>query len=141
MTKKINRIEPGTVLPTLPLDICGRKEKVVAYARVSTDHEEQQSNLSAQTDYYKKKILDNPGWEFAGICADDGVSGTSVHLWESFNRMIQDCRDGKIIMILTKSISRFARNTVDGIKYIRELRSLSIGVMFEKEYIQNGGNP
>lgn len=135
MAKKITMIEPTAALPETPEDFFGRREKVAAYARVSTDHEEQQTSLAAQTDYYKKKILANPGWEFAGIYADDGQSGTSFHRREAFNRMIQDCRDGKITMILTKSISRFARNTVDSIKFIRELKSLGIGVMFEKENI------
>ena len=135
MAKKITMIELTAALPETPEDFFGRREKVAAYARVSTDHEEQQTSLAAQTDYYKKKILANPGWEFAGIYADDGQSGTSFHRREAFNRMIQDCRDGKITMILTKSISRFARNTVDSIKFIRELKSLGIGVMFEKENI------
>lgn len=70
MSKKITRIEPEAALPTSPEDFCGRKEKVAAYARVSTDHEEQATSLMAQTDYYKKKILANPCWEFAGIYAD-----------------------------------------------------------------------
>ena len=135
MAKKITLIEPTAQIPESPEDFSGRKEKVAAYARVSTDHEEQASSLAAQTDYYKKKILANPEWEFAGIYADDGVSGTSYHRREEFNRMMQDCRDGKITMILTKSISRFARNTVDSIKFIRELKALGIGVMFDKENI------
>ena len=135
MAKKITVLEPTSSAPGMPeLDVM-KREKVAAYARVSTDHEEQQSSLAAQTDYYKKKILANPGWEFAGIYADDGLSGTSYHRREAFNRMVQDCRDGKITMILTKSISRFARNTVDSIKVIRELKALNIGVMFEKENI------
>ena len=75
------------------------------------------------------------GHSYPGIISDDGQSGTSFHRREAFNRMIQDCREGKINMILTKSISRFARNTVDSIKFIRELKSLGIGVMFEKENI------
>lgn len=135
MAKKITLIEPTAQMPDSPESFSRKKEKVAAYARVSTDHEEQASSLAAQTDYYKKKILANPGWEFAGIYADDGVSGTSFHRREEFNRMMQDCRDGKITMILTKSISRFARNTVDSIKFIRELKALGIGVMFEKENI------
>ena len=135
MAKKITLLQPDKTVPEIPSFIPAKKEKVAAYARVSTDHEEQQSSLAAQEDYYRKKIMANPEWEFAGIYADDGVSGLSYIHREEFNRMLQDCRDGKITMILTKSISRFARNTVDSIKVIRELKALGIGVMFEKENI------
>ena len=135
MAKKVTLLEPTSSLPEFAALEIMKKEKVAAYARVSTDHEEQASSLAAQTDYYKKKILANPSWEFAGIYADDGVSGITFNRREAFNRMMQDCRDGKITMILTKSISRFARNTVDSIKFIRELKALGIGVMFEKENI------
>ena len=135
MAKKVTLVEPVSSLPEFAAMEIMKKEKVAAYARVSTDHEEQQSSLAAQTDYYRKKILANPEWEFVGIYADDGVSGITFNRREAFNRMMQDCRDGKITMILTKSISRFARNTVDSIKFIRELKALGIGVMFEKENI------
>ena len=135
MAKRVTKIEPFSQNPELPELLPLRKEKVAAYARVSTGHEDQQTSLVAQTDYYKKKINANPEWEFAGIYADDGLSGTSYLRREAFTRMVQDCRDGKITMILTKSISRFARNTIDSIKVIRELKSLGIGVMFEKENI------
>ena len=135
MAKKITLLQPDKTVPEIPSFIPVKTERVAAYARVSTDREEQQSSLAAQEDYYRKKIMANPEWEFAGIYADDGVSGLSYIHREGFNRMLQDCRDGKITMILTKSISRFARNTVDSIKVIRELKAFGIGVMFEKENI------
>ena len=104
MAKKVTLVEPVSSLPEFATMEIMKKEKVAAYARVSTDHEEQQSSLAAQTDYYRKKILANPEWEFVGIYADDGVSGITFNRREAFNRMMQDCRDGKITMILTKSI-------------------------------------
>lgn len=135
MAKRVTLIEPTASLPESPTDVSRGREKVAAYARVSTGNEDQATSLVAQTDYYRKKIQGNPAWDFVGIYADDGVSGTSYMRREGFNSMIQDCRDGKITMILTKSISRFARNTVDTIRFIRELKDLGIGVMFEKENI------
>ncbi len=105
--------------------------RVAAYVRVSTDLEEQSTSFKAQRDYYEKKIKENPEWVLAGIYADEGKSGTSYINRAEFNRMMEDCRQGKIDMILTKSISRFARNTVDALNYIRELKSLNIGVSFE----------
>ena len=135
MAKKVTLLQPEFVIPEIPPFVPPKKEKVAAYARVSTSLEEQQTSLAAQDDYYRKKIVENPEWEFAGIYADDGLSGLSYLHREAFNRMLQDCRDGKITMILTKSISRFARNTVDSIKVIRELKALGVGVMFEKENI------
>ena len=88
-------------------------QRVAAYARVSTDHEDQETSLSAQTEYYRKKITEHPGWEFVEIYVDDGISGLSTKHREGFNRMVEDCLAGRIDLILTKSISRFARNTVD----------------------------
>ena len=85
--------------------------------------------------HYTQFIQKNPEWELAGIYADDGITGTNTKKREEFNRMIQDCMDGKIDMIITKSISRFARNTLDCLKYIRELKEKNIPVFFEKENI------
>ncbi len=110
-------------------------QKVAAYARVSTDHEEQETSLAAQTEYYKKKIMEHPGWEFVEIYEDDGVSGLSINHREGFNRMVEDCLAGRIDLILTKSISRFARNTVDTVTTIRKLKDRGVGVYFEKENI------
>lgn len=109
--------------------------RVAAYVRVSTDLAEQTTSFEAQRDYYEKKIKESPEWMLAGIYADEGKSGTSYIHRTEFNRMMEDCRQGKIDMILTKSISRFARNTVDALNYIRELKSLNIGVSFERENI------
>ena len=112
-----------------------RQKRVAAYCRVSTEEEEQQSSYEAQCSYYTDKIMTNPEWTMAGIFADEGISGTSTRKREEFNRMIRKCRQKKIDLILTKSISRFARNTVDCLKYVRVLKELGIGIYFEKENI------
>lgn len=109
--------------------------KVAAYARVSTDSEDQETSLAAQTDYYRKKILEHPGWEFVQIYVDDGISGLSTRHRDGFNKMVEDCLAGRIDLVLTKSISRFARNTVDTVTTIRMLKEKGIGVYFEKENI------
>jgi DNA invertase Pin-like site-specific DNA recombinase len=109
--------------------------RVAAYARVSTDHEDQQSSLEAQTEYYKKLILERPGWQFVRIYVDDGISGLRTEHREGFNRMVEDCLSGAIDLVLTKSISRFARNTVDTVTTIRKLKEKGVGVYFEKENI------
>ncbi|WP_455391069.1 recombinase family protein, partial [Frisingicoccus sp.] len=109
------------------------KLKVAAYARVSTEQDEQQSSYEAQVDYYGKYIRSNPAWEFVGIYADEGITGTNTKKRDGFNRMIADAKAGKIDLILTKSISRFARNTVDTLQTVRELSTLKIEVIFEKE--------
>ena len=111
------------------------KLRVAAYCRVSTDSDEQATSYEAQVEHYTEYIQKNPDWEFTGIYADDGISGTNTKKREEFNRMIDDCKAGKIDMIITKSISRFARNTLDCLKYIRELKDMNIPVIFEKESI------
>ena len=111
------------------------RQRVAAYCRVSTDSEEQQSSYAAQQNYYTQKIEENPDWEMAGIFADEGITGTSMKKRTEFNRMIAACKRGRIDMILTKSASRFARNTVDCLKVIRTLKARGIGVIFEKENI------
>ena len=112
-----------------------KKLRVAAYCRVSTELEEQQSSYQAQVDYYTMEIMKNPGWKFAGIYADEGISGTSTKNRTGFNKLIEDCMAGKIDLVLTKSISRFARNTLDCIQYIRKLKEKNIGVFFEKENV------
>ncbi|MBR5383361.1 MAG: recombinase family protein [Clostridia bacterium] len=109
--------------------------RVAAYCRVSTDSDEQAGSYDAQIAHYTDYINLNPGWVLAGIFADDGISGTNTKNRSEFNRMIGECRTGNIDMIITKSISRFARNTLDCLKYIRELKELNIPVLFEKEAI------
>lgn len=111
------------------------KLRVAAYCRVSTDSEEQASSYEVQIEHYTNYIESNPEWELAGIFADDGISGTNTKKRDEFNRMIEDCMEGKIDMVITKSISRFARNTLDCLKYIRQLKDKNIPVFFEKENI------
>lgn len=111
------------------------KLRVAAYCRVSTDNEEQINSYNAQKNYYTQRIEENPEWEMAGIFADEGISGTSLKKRNEFNKMIAACKRGRIDMILTKSISRFARNTVDCLNTVRKLKAEGIGVIFEKENI------
>ena len=111
------------------------KLRVAAYCRVSTDNDEQATSYEAQVEHYTEYIQKNSDWEFAGIYADDGISGTNTKKREEFNRMIDDCKAGNIDMIITKSVSRFARNTLDCLKYIRQLKDMNIPVLFEKESI------
>ena len=112
-----------------------RQLRVAAYCRVSTDDEEQLTSYEAQQNYYTDKIMTNQDWTMAGIFADEGITGTSARKRPEFLRMIRLCKQKKIDIILTKSISRFARNTVDCLNYIRALRELGIAVIFEKENI------
>ena len=111
-------------------------KKVCAYARVSTDSEEQLTSYSSQIKYYSDKIKSNPGWEFVGVYADEGISGTGVKKRTEFKKMIDDALKGKIDIILAKSISRFARNTLDTLKYVRLLREHHVDIHFEKENIK-----
>ena len=111
------------------------KRRVAAYARVSTDEEEQLNSYEAQKTYYTQKIQDSPDWEMAGIYADEGISGTSLKKRTQFNKMITACKRGHIDLIITKSLSRFARNTVDCLDTVRLLKANGIGVYFEKENI------
>ena len=110
-------------------------KRVAAYCRVSTDSEEQISSYTAQKTYYTQLITGNPEWEMAGIFADEGISGTGTKKRTEFNKMIAACKRGRIDMILTKSLSRFARNTVDCLEVVRALKAQGIGVIFEKENI------
>ncbi len=109
--------------------------RVAAYCRVSTLLEQQESSFEAQKSHYTEMILSNPNWNMAGIYADDGISGTNMRKRDEFNRMLQDCEAGKIDLVLTKSISRFARNTADMLNVIRTLRAKGIAIYFEKERI------
>lgn len=113
------------------------KLRVAAYCRVSTDSEEQATSYEAQVEHYTNYIKGNADWELAGIYADDGITGTNTKKRDEFNRMIEDCMEGKIDMVITKSISRFARNTLDCLKYIRQLKDKNIPVFFEKENINS----
>ena len=139
MSKPIATALNVTVIPALsPVELKEKKFKqirVAAYCRVSTDQEEQQNSYQVQIDYYTDLINSNPEWTMAGIFADEGISGTQTKHRKEFNKMIRKCRQKKIDLVLCKSISRFARNTVDCLEHIRELKMLGIGVIFEKENI------
>lgn len=128
--RKISKVEAG--LPRLQ-----KKKRVAAYARVSMETERMMHSLSAQVSYYNNLIQKNPDWEFAGVYADNFISGTETSKREEFLRMIEDCEAGKIDIVLTKSISRFARNTVDLLETVRHLKKLGISVRFEKENIDS----
>ncbi|MFQ7738365.1 MAG: recombinase family protein, partial [Emergencia timonensis] len=135
-TPTVTVIEP-TVNQPLPAGDWERpKLKVAAYARVSTEQDEQQSSYEAQVTYYTNYISNNPDWEFVGVYADEGITGTNTKRREGFNRMVSDAKAGRINLILTKSISRFARNTVDTLQTVRELKALGVEVIFEKENIR-----
>ena len=110
-------------------------KRVAAYCRVSTDDPNQTSSYELQKNHYEEYIKEHPGWELVGIYADEGISGTSLAHREEFHRMLDDCNAGKIDLIITKSISRFARNTVDSISTVRQLAQLKrpVGVLFETE--------
>ncbi|MBQ3138111.1 MAG: recombinase family protein [Ruminococcus sp.] len=130
-----------TVIPAIHNELCAsnvsvaKKIKVAAYARVSTDYDEQQSSYEMQVNYYTKYIKEHAGWEFVNVYADEGVSGLRIAKRESFNSMITDALAGKIDLIITKSVSRFARNTVDSLTTIRTLKEHGVECYFEKENI------
>lgn len=128
--KKIKRIDP--CIPQL-----NPRKKVAAYARISMETERIMHSLSAQISYYSELIQKKPEWEYAGVYADEAVTGTRVDKRNEFQRLIEDCESGKIDIILTKSISRFARNTVDLLETVRHLKELGIEVRFEKERINS----
>ncbi|HCS35963.1 MAG TPA: recombinase family protein [Sphaerochaeta sp.] len=113
------------------------KKRVAAYARVSVDSDELRQSLAAQISHYSAHIQSNPSWEYAGVYADAGISGTGMKYRSEFRRLIADCEKGKIDIILTKSISRFARNTVDLLKTVRSLRERNISVRFERENLDS----
>lgn len=130
---EIEFIAATKTLQQQPLSSTTRKKRVAAYARVSTEQDEQQSSYEAQVDFYTRHIQSNPDWEFVGVFADRGITGTNTKNRESFNRMIDLALNGGIDIILTKSISRFARNTVDTLQTVRELKAVGVEVRFEKE--------
>ncbi|MBR0380481.1 MAG: recombinase family protein [Mogibacterium sp.] len=127
---KITRLQPAAVLkrPT---------KRVAAYARVSKETARTMHSLSSQISYYNKLIQSNPEWEFAGVYADEAISGTGTEKREAFRSLINDCEAGRIDIVLTKSISRFARNTVDLLETVRHLKDIGVEVRFEKESINS----
>ena len=112
-----------------------KRLRVAAYCRVSTDNDEQATSYETQIEHYTEYINKNPEWVLVNVYADEGISATNTKKRDQFNAMIEDCKRGLIDMILTKSISRFARNTVDCLNYIRMLKGMNIPVFFEKESI------
>lgn len=136
MAKKVvQKIEATKPTVSAQYSAFTRKRKVAAYARVSTAKEEQENSFDAQVSYYTQKIQSNPEWIFVEVYSDEGITGTNMKKREGFNRMIEDALAGRIDLILTKSVSRFARNTVDSLVTIRQLKEKGIEVYFEKENI------
>ena len=128
---------PPTINPLTHLSkVAIQKRRVAGYARVSTDSDEQFTSYEAQVDYYTQYIKRNPEWEFVKVYTDEGISGTNTKHRIGFNEMIADAMSGKIDLIVTKSVSRFARNTVDSLVTIRKLKEKGVEVYFEKEYIE-----
>lgn len=128
------RVIPSTINPLTHQSIVANvKRKVAAYARVSTDSDEQYTSYEAQVNYYTGYIQSRIDWEYINVYADEGISGTNTKKRVQFNKMIDDALEGKINLIITKSISRFARNTLDTISYIRKLKAAGVEVFFEKE--------
>lgn len=132
-SKRITRVEfpARTLSPEQPPPT----KRVAAYARVSTMKDAQENSLQSQQEYFTEYIQRHPGWVFAGMYTDDGISGLSIRRRDGFNRMVADALDGKIDLILTKSLSRFARNTVDALTTIRSLKAAGVAVYFQKENI------
>ena len=136
--KKVVRLmEPSVELKTEEIKTKYRRMRVVAYCRVSTKEEEQLNSYENQLKHYTEAINANPDWEFVGIFADKGISGTSVKNRDEFNKMIRLCKRGKVDMIMVKAISRFARNTVDCLKYTRLLKDIGVDVFFEEQKLHS----
>ena len=128
-----------TVIPIDPQlaqrDIRKKHLRVAPYCRVSTDKEEQLSSYEAQIEYYTDKINSNPDWTMVRLYADEGITGTSARKRKDFLKMVWDCQKGKIDLVITKSVSRFCRNTLDGLNYVRRLKRYGVGGYFEKENV------
>lgn len=141
MAKKVTTI-PATLnrFDSRPI-AAAKKRKTAGYARVSTDSEEQATSYEAQVDYYTRYINGREDWEFAGVYTDEGISATNTKKRDGFNQMIEDALDGKIDLIITKSVSRFARNTVDSLTTVRKLKEKGIEVYFEKKDFYTGKVP
>ena len=131
--RKVTIIEPIQQKIVAAETAAPEKLRVAAYARVSTEQDEQQSSYEAQVDFYTRYIKNNPNWEFVAVFADEGITGTNTKKRDGFNLMIQKAMNGEIDLILTKSISRFARNTVDTLQTVRNLKAAGVEVIFEKE--------
>ena len=129
-------IEKIIVEPQNPEEPDTAKElRVAAYCRVSTDNDEQRTSFENQVRSYTDMIESRPGWKLAGIYADEGMTGTSVSKRKQFRKMIRDCEAGKIDLIVTKSISRFARNTLECLTFVRHLNKIGVHLIFESNHI------
>ena len=135
--KKVVRIIAPTITPQETAKNKYRQLRVVAYCRVSTKQEEQLNSYETQRNYYTERINAEPNWTLVAIFADKGITGTSVKNRDEFNKMIKLCKRGKVDMIITKSISRFARNTLDCLKYTRMLKAIGVDVFFEEQGIHS----
>ena len=134
---RVVRVIPPTINTQESIREKYKQLRVVAYCRVSTKQEEQLNSYETQKNYYTEKINAEPNWTLAGIFADKGITGTSIKKRDEFKKMIRLCRQGKVDMIITKSISRFARNTVDCLVYIRKLKEMGVDVFFEEQGIHS----
>ena len=136
MAAKTVTVIPQTINPITRLALnTNQKRRVAGYARVSTDSDEQFTSYEAQIDYYTQYIKNHADWEFVKVYTDEGITGTNTKHREGFNLMIEDALAGKIDLIVTKSVSRFARNTVDSLVTVRKLKEKGVEVFFEKENI------
>ncbi len=136
VVKVVKKITPTTMTAqTIREQLIDTRLPVAAYARVSTNHEEQEDSLERQVSHYTERINSMPEWKFVDVYADPGITGTRADQRKGFQRLLADCRAGVVKKVLCKSISRFARNTVDALKYIRELKELGVGVYFETQNI------
>ncbi len=135
MSKTVTIIPQRKKMYTASVEQETQKRRVAAYARVSTESDEQTTSYEAQVDHYTKFIKKNDNWDFVKIYADEGISATNTKHRDGFNEMVKDALEGKIDLIITKSVSRFARNTVDSLVTVRELKAHNVEVFFEKENI------
>lgn len=135
--QKVVRVIPATVNITEEIKKCYRQLRVAAYCRVSTKQEEQLNSYEVQKSHYEERIRNEPKWTLVGIYADKGITGTSTKHRDEFNKLIRQCKKGKVDMIITKSISRFARNTLDCIKITRMLREINVDVYFEEQNLHS----
>ena len=135
-TPEVEEIAPITQIAQQTATPVFERLRVAAYGRVSTEQDEQQNSYEAQVRYYTEYIKSNPSWEFVGIFSDAGTTGTNTKNRDGFNRMVEDALNGRVDLILTKSISRFARNTVDSLSTVRKLKEAGVEVIFEKENLR-----
>ena len=137
--RTVTVIPPTIDLFTHAPSVAARKRRTAGYARVSTGSDEQFTSYEAQIDYYTKYIQNNPEWEFVRVYTDEGISATNTRHRQGFNQMVADALAGEIDLIVTKSVSRFARNTVDSLTAIRTLKEKGVEVYFEKKDLWTEG--